>query len=66
MNSSMRSIGAIADHERQAGEFLVVQNVDRRAVGGDDVNDAVLLPQAIGLAFDDLDHQPSGIEFSAR
>ncbi len=57
-------IGAIADHERQAGEFLIVENVDRRAVGGDDGNDAVLLPQAKRLALDDFDDQPSRIEFS--
>ena len=41
-------IGALADHEGQRFELGVAQGVDRRAVGGDDRNGAVLLPQAVG------------------
>ena len=41
-------IGAFADDERQRGKLRVVVSVDRRAVGGDDLHGAVLLPQAEG------------------
>ena len=55
-------IGAVADDERKIGEAPVAHRVERRAVGGDDMQFAILLPQGGGLALLDLDQQPVGIE----
>ena len=60
----MRRLAPLPHHEGQAGEFFVMENVDRGAVGGDDGHHAVPLPQAIGLAFDDFDDQASGEELA--
>ena len=38
--------------------------VDRRAVGRDRVNLSVFLPDAVGRAFDNLDHDLVGIELA--
>ena len=43
-------IGAVANDKRQIIEPQIMHLVDRRAVGGDDLDRAVLLPQRIGLA----------------
>ena len=48
-------IGAFADDEGQIDVAAVVHLVDRRAVGGDGADLAVLLPDAVGRALDDVD-----------
>ena len=57
-------VGAFADHEGKAGPALVAHVVDRGAVGGDDRDLAVLLPQRIRRALDEVDHEMVGIELA--
>ena len=57
-------IRALSDDERQVGVAAVAQFVDRRAVGGDDVNFAVLLPHAVRRALDNLDHNLVRVELA--
>ena len=55
-------LGAVADHQRQRGETLRHEGFQHGAVGGDQINAAVLLPEREGLALLDLDAQPVGIK----
>ena len=43
-------VGVLADHERQVDEALVLHQVDDGAVGGDDEELAVVLPERVRLA----------------
>ena len=55
-------LGAASDHERQAEIAVVDEGFEDGAVGGDDADAAVLLPQREGLPLGDRDLQPVGIK----
>ena len=57
-------VGAFADDKRQIGEASVAHRVDDSAVGGNDRNLSVLLPQRIGLALGDLDLHLIGVKLA--
>ncbi len=61
-----RMLGAVADHQRQRREALRHVGFQHGAVGGDQRDAAVLLPQREGLALLDLDAQPAGIKLEHR
>ena len=46
-------LGAAADHQRQAEIAVLDERFEHRAVGGDDVDVAVLLPEREGLTLGD-------------
>ena len=57
-------VRALADDEGQAGVSAVADLVDRRAVGCDRVDVAVLLPDGVGRPLDDVDHDLVRVEFA--
>src|SRR5215216_4660493 len=54
----------LADDERQIGEARLVEGVDDGAVGRDDEELAVLLPQRVGVALDEGDDELVGVELA--
>ena len=56
------TLGTLAHHQRQRGEFLDDVRLQHRAVLGDHRHLAVLLPQREWRAFGDIDLQRAGIE----
>ena len=55
-------LGALADHQRQRGKALRHVRLEHGAVGGDQRDAAVLLPEREGLALLDVDVQAAGIK----
>ena len=59
-------VRALADDEGKVGVSAVADLVDRRAIGCDRVDLAVLLPDGVGRALDDLDHDADRDRVCAR
>ena len=60
------AFGAVADHQRQAEIAVLDERFEHRAVGGDDADAAVLLPEREGLPLGDRDLQAVGIKLQHR
>ena len=61
-----RAFRAFADHERQPDIAAFDERFEHRAVGGDDADAAVLLPDGKSLPFGHRDLQAIGIKFQHR